>query len=162
NPDLTHGLFTPPLFLLLLHEARSRGTRRWLPRPTSRLLAGVAAAGGLALLLAASLYAVALDWTHPLAEYLSGLALSAALLAALALAASGDRRWQPWNWASLVAVGLWIMSLPLPPGTAARLTLELQLWVTDGVLTSLHWLGIAATRSGNIIDLGSTSVGVEE
>jgi exosortase/archaeosortase family protein len=40
--------------------------------------------------------------------------------------------------------------------------LQLQLTVTDGVLTSLHWLGIPATKTGNVIELARTSVGVEE
>lgn len=162
NPDLSHGLFTPVLFVVLLHESRTRGTRRWLPAIAARALAATAALAGIALLVTGSLYAIALDWTHPLAGYLTGLALSAGLVAALALASAADRRWQPWNWSAFVAIGLWVLSLPLPPGTAARLTLQLQLWVSDGVLTSLHWLGIAATRTGNIIDLGNTSVGVEE
>src|SRR5690606_39079118 len=54
------------------------------------------------------------------------------------------------------------LTTPLPPGTYSRLTLSLQLLVSEGVLRMLHLLGIAAIRHGNIIDLAHTSVGVEE
>lgn len=162
NPDLSHGLFTPLLFLVLLREAH-RGRVRWIPsRAWSAALALAFLAGGLALLALGSAFAVALDWTHPLARYLIGLALVAALAAALATAAAADRRWQPLNWPSVAAIVLWWLSLPLPPGTYARITLQLQLGVTEAVLTSLHWLGIPASRVGNIIELGHTSVGVED
>jgi exosortase/archaeosortase family protein len=62
----------------------------------------------------------------------------------------------------MVAAGLWLLATPIPPGTYTRLTLALQLWVSEGVLQTLHLLGIAAIRHGNIIDLANTSVGVEE
>ena len=31
NPDLSHGLFMPVIFLLLVYEARTTGTPRYLP-----------------------------------------------------------------------------------------------------------------------------------
>ncbi|HEY0944145.1 MAG TPA: exosortase/archaeosortase family protein [Opitutaceae bacterium] len=163
NPDLSHGLFMPVVFVLLIHEARTGGVRRYLP-PGPGLVAGVAAlaAGALLLFAVGALYAVALEWSHALVQCVVTGALvlgwSAALLA------GADQRVQlvPFNWSALVAIGLWQLSAPLPPGSYARLTLGLQLWVTENVLDALHLLGIPAHRSGNIIELAATSVGVEE
>jgi len=59
-------------------------------------------------------------------------------------------------------LGLWILSLPVPPGTYLRITLTLQFWVTDNVLSALLLLGIPAEQRGNIIQLANTTVGVEE
>ena len=61
-----------------------------------------------------------------------------------------------------VAIGLWLLSAPIPPGSYTRLTLGLQLMVTENVLRALHLLGIAADRHGNIIELATTTVGVED
>jgi exosortase/archaeosortase family protein len=55
-----------------------------------------------------------------------------------------------------------LLSAPIPPGTYTRLTLGLQLGVSEAVLRCLHLLGVAAVRHGNIIDLANTAVGVEE
>lgn len=163
NPDLSHGLFTPVLFLVLLRESRTRGAQRFLPGgPATWTAVGLCLAGGLALLVLGCLYAVALDWTHALVTFTLGGAVGLALLAALLTAASARIRLAPFNWAAIAAIVLWGLSVPLPPGTYARLTLQLQLGVTDGVLGSLHLLGIPATKNGNVIDLARTSVGVEE
>ena len=62
NPDLSHGLLMPAVFLVLLFESRSHGTERHLPvgfRMTSSVLGLLA--GGLLALLAAGLYAAAVD-----------------------------------------------------------------------------------------------------
>jgi exosortase len=163
NPDLSHGLFAPILFPLLIGESRRRGP--WRYPHDSALLAGARCAalvGGIALLGLAGLYAVAVEWTHPLVAFSLSLALSGLLLAAL-LGLSTDRvRAVPLNWTSLVAVGLWPLCSPLPPGMYSQLTLKLQFWVTHCVLECLHLLGIAASTTGNIIQLAHTSVGVEE
>jgi exosortase len=162
NPDLSHGFFMPLVFLVLLHESR-RGPPRYLP-------AGRAATGAVSLLLlagllvlcAGGLYAASLDWSHTLVAFMLTLAF-VLLLGASLVVFSGDMvRLVPFNWSALVAVGLWLLSAPLPPGSATRLALGLQLMVTNAVLHGLHLLGIAATRQGNIIDLATTSVGVEE
>src|SRR5207237_4001264 len=71
-------------------------------------------------------------------------------------------RLMPWTGSALVAIGLWLLSVPIPPGTYTRLTLGLQLWVSEAVLRALHLLGVAAIRHGNIIELARTTVGVEE
>jgi exosortase len=163
NPDLSHGIFTPILFIVLLRESRARGVPRFFSSSLGTCGAiSLCLAAALALLVIGCLYAVALDWTHALVIFTLGGAVGFALLAALVGAASAQVRLVPWNWAALAAVALWWLSVPLPPGTYARLTLQLQLWVTDGVLNSLHLLGIPATKNGNVIDLARTSVGVEE
>ncbi len=163
NPDLSHGLFAPVLFLLLLHESRRRGPWRWLPDTLClRVLRAVVLVAGLGLVCIAGLYAAAVEWTHPLVSLSLSLALSALLLAALLWLSTSRVRVLPFNWTSLVAVGLWPLCAPIPPGTYSRITLQLQFWVTDIVLNALHLLGVAASTSGNIILLAHTSVGVEE
>lgn len=163
NPDLSHGLFAPVVFALLVRESRRHGTPRWLPRGAARvagLLAVVAAAAlltGVAGLLAASV-----GWSHALVRFVLAVALAGCLLAALLVLAGDEVRAVPLNFASLTAIGLWILVTPLPHGTYARLTLSLQAAVTDGVLQALHLLGVPARQQGNIIELATTSVGVEE
>ena len=161
NPDLSHGLFAPLLFVLLINESRRRGPWRYPTDTTGlRLLRAGALTGGVAFVVIAGLYAATVEWTHPLVGLSLSLALSALLFAALLWFST--TRVMPLNWASLVAVALWPMCAPIPPGTYSLLTLQLQFWVTDIVLHSLHLLGVAATTSGNIIQLAHTSVGVEE
>ena len=69
-------------------------------------------------------------------------------------------RWLPFNWNSLVALGLWVLCAPIPPGTYSRLTLSLQLMVSENVLRALHLLGVGAVRQGNIIELATATVGI--
>ncbi len=162
NPDLSHGLFMPVVFLLLLHEARA-GTPRYLAAGTgNRVAFGFLLAGGLLALMTAGLYAAAVDWSHSLVNLSLTLSLVLFLAAAVLVFARDTVRLVPLNWTALAAIVLWLMSAPIPPGTYSRLTLSLQLWVSEGVLRSLHLLGIAAVRHGNIIDLANTAVGVEE
>ncbi|ATC62682.1 hypothetical protein CMV30_01140 [Nibricoccus aquaticus] len=163
NPDLSHGLFTPLIFFLLLHESRTRGTARWLPANalTTTALA-LALLIGLLLLALAGIYAAAVGWTHALVNFLAAFALCALLTAAWLAAAHARIRALPVNWPAAIAVSLWLLSAPIPPGTYTRLTQSLQLWVTDVVLSALHTLGIPALKNGNIIELATVSVGVEE
>ncbi|MET0262815.1 MAG: exosortase/archaeosortase family protein [Rariglobus sp.] len=163
NPDLSHGLFAPVLFGLLLMESRRRGPWRYPADSIGwRVARGALLATGLGFVGLAGLYAAAIDWTHPLVSLALALALSALLLGALLWLATSRVRAVPLNWSSLVAVCIWPLCAPLPPGTYSRLTLQLQFWVTDFVLQALHLLGVAASTSGNIIMLAHTSVGVEE
>ncbi|MBC8041752.1 MAG: exosortase/archaeosortase family protein [Opitutaceae bacterium] len=163
NPDLSHGLFAPVLFVLLLHDSRRHAPWRHPAENTRlRLLRTGALVLGLVFVSIAGLYAAAIDWTHSLVSLSLALALSALLAAALLWFSSDRVRALPLNWTTLVAVALWPLCAPIPPGTYTRLTLQLQFWVTDIVLNSLHLLGIAASTSGNIILLARTSVGVEE
>jgi exosortase len=163
NPDLSHGLFTPLIFLLLLNEARTRGTQRWLRSgvATTGFLA-VSLIGGLLLLGLAGVYAAAVGWTHSLVNFIAASALCALLAAAWIVFANEKIRALPFNWPAAVAIIVLFLSAPIPPGTYTALTLHLQLWVTDVVIFVLHTLGIPALKNGNIIELANVSVGVEE
>jgi exosortase len=162
NPDLSHGFFMPLVFLLLLHESR-RGTPRYLPATAcTRAGFGLLLAGGIAALVLAGLYAAAVDWSHALVNVMLALSLAFLLSAGVVVFASRSHGLVPLNWPAGVAVLLWLLVVPLPPGTYSALTLNLQMLVSEGVLRALHLLGIAAVRHGNIIDLANTSVGVEE
>ncbi|MFM8618484.1 MAG: exosortase/archaeosortase family protein [Opitutaceae bacterium] len=162
NPDLSHGYFVPLLFALLLAESRS-GTPRTV-RP------GIAAQAGLGALLLlalaavfiAGLYAATVYWSHAAVSLMLALGFALFVLAAGLVFASPDIALVRFNWPLFVAATLWILAAPLPPGTYSRLTLSLQLWVSESVLETLHLLGIAAARRGNIIDLVHATVGVEE
>ncbi len=163
NPDLSHGLFMPAIFLLLLHDSRHAGTRRFLP---AGVVSGTALAllltGGLLALSAAGLYAAALGWTHAVVNFMLTGALVLLLGAGLVGLAGDAVRFIPFNWSGGIALVLWGLSAPLPPGTYSRLTLSLQLWVSEYVLRALHLLGIPALRHGNVIELARGSVGIEE
>ncbi|MBI2516424.1 MAG: exosortase/archaeosortase family protein [Opitutae bacterium] len=163
NPDLSHGFFMPLIFGLLLWEARNHGTPRWLP--AGRLhLAAVASCLALALVTFAltGLLAASVGWSHALVNFVLTAALAAVLLAGLLVLSADNVRALPVNWISLTALSLWLLVAPIPPGTYARLTLGLQNSVTSGVLSALHLLGVPARQQGNIIELASVSVGVEE
>jgi exosortase len=112
--------------------------------------------------LVSSLFASAIDWTHTLVLFLLGGSMTGGLVAAWLFAASRPIRFVPFNYVAGVGIFLWLLSLPLPPGTYSNLTLTMQLWVSDRVLETLHLLGIPAIQSGNIIELARTSVGVED
>lgn len=163
NPDLSHGLFAPVLFVLLLHESRRRGPWRY-PTDTLvvRLTRGTALVCGLAAIVLAGLFAASVEWSHPLVGMSLAMALSGLLLGALLWLSSANVRVVPLNWTSFVAVAIWPLCAPFPPGLYSRITLQLQFWVTEIVLDALHLLGIAASTSGNIILLAHTTVGVEE
>ncbi len=162
NPDLSHGFFMPVIFAILVFEGRSGAARypRWSAAPRAGFAAALVA--GLLALVASGLYAATVDWSHALVNLMLALALAFFLGAALLVFSRRDVGLVPLNWTLLVACGLWVMTAPIPPGTYLRLTLALQLFVSEGVLRTLHLLGIAAVRHGNIIDLANTSVGVEE
>ena len=163
NPDLSHGLFAPVMFLLLLHEGRRRRPERYLEETTGlRVLRGFSIAGSLLFVCVAGLYAAAIEWAHSLVGFSLSLALSGLLLAALLWLSTNRVRALPFNWSTFVAVALWPLCAAIPPGTYSRLTFQLQSMVTEVVLALLHLLGIAASTSGNIIQLAHTSVGVEE
>ena len=118
NPDLSHGLFAPVLFLLLLHEGR-RHPAPYYP-PESRGLAvarGILLTLGVGLVFIAGLYAAAIDWSHALVGMALALALSSLLLAALLWLGTSRVRALPVNWTTLVAAGFWPLCAPIPPGT---------------------------------------------
>jgi exosortase len=163
NPDLSHGFFTPLIFLVLLEESRTRGTLRWLPAGRLLTAATVASALGCVLVFAlAGLLAASVGWSHALVSFLLAASLAGLLFTGLLCLADDRVRLVPFNWPSLVAIGLWLLASPLPLGTYTRLTLTLQGWVSGGVLECLHILGIPARQYGNIIQLANTTVGIEE
>ncbi|MBL9215523.1 MAG: exosortase/archaeosortase family protein [Opitutaceae bacterium] len=163
NPDLSHGFFAPVIFLLLLRESRRQGTRRWLaPGPAPAAAALLALLAGVGLFGLAGIFAASLGWTHAVVCVLLAGTLGGFLFSGLLVLADERVRVLPFNWVSLTAIFLWLLVAPLPDGTYARVTLSLQGWVTGGVLETLHFLGIPARQHGNIIELASTSVGVEE
>jgi len=163
NPELSHGLFMPLIFLLLLHESRTAGPARFLPArgATTVALAGLLATG-LAALATGGLFTAVLDWSHALVGFTLAFALVLILLAGLLVFASKPVRLVPFNWISFTAIFVWLLCAPIPPGTYMHLTLSLQLWVTRSVLATLHLFGIAAIRDGNLIELAGSTVGVEE
>lgn len=163
NPDLSHGFFTPILFILLLNESRRHGPFRLLPAGTPLwVICGLLVLASLGVLIIASLFASAMAWTHTMVLFLLGGSFTGALLATWLHSASRPVRIVPFNYVAGIAILLWILSLPLPPGTYGSLTLNLQLWVSERVLQALHLLGIPAIQNGNIIELPYTTVGVEE
>jgi exosortase len=163
NPDLSHGLFTPVIFLLLLREVRQhRAGRSIAESPLISGVRGLAVLAGVALVGVGGLFAAAVNWTHTLVGFSLALALAALLTASWLWLASERVRWLPLSWPVAVAVLLWPLSAPIPPGTYSRLSLQLQLWVTDVVVGVLHFMGIPAAKIGNIIELAHAQVGVEE
>lgn len=163
NPDLSHGLFMPAVFLLLLHESRSAGSPRFLrPGPASGTALVATLLLSLLALSAAGLYAAALGWSHAVVNFTLTASLALLLGAGIIGFAGTTVRLVPLNWNAAVALLLWALCAPIPPGTYSRLTLALQLWVSENVLRTLHLLGIAALRHGNVIELANGSVGVEE
>jgi len=83
NPDLSHGLFAPIVFALLIWEGARRGTQRWLA-PSRWLTAGAIALAllGFALFGAAGLLAATVGWGHALVNCVLALALVATWLGA--------------------------------------------------------------------------------
>ena len=163
NPDLSHGFFAPLIFLLLLWESRLHGTQRWLPpsRWVNFATVGVVTAGFLFFALA-GLLAASVAWTHALVLFVLTASLSCFLLGGLLILADERVRGWPINWISLTAIFLWLLVAPLPNGTYTRLTLGLQQGVTGAVFHTLHLFGIPARQHGNLIELATTTVGVEE
>ena len=163
NPDLSHGLFTPLIFLLLVNEARQRGPWRFLPE-SGKLYVLIAAmlCAGLTLLAVGGLYAAALGWTHALVGFSMACGLCTLLTALWLGYGSQSVALVPFNWPAAVAILIWLVSAPIPPGTYTRFTLTLQSWVTATVLQTLHLFGVPAARVGNVIELANIAVGVEE
>jgi exosortase len=163
NPDLSHGFFAPLVFFLLISECRRQGTQRWLPASTWSVAGqAVTLFTGLVLFALAGLFAASLAWNHALVLLLLASSACVFLLAALVILADERVRLVPFNWISFTAILLWVLVTPLPNGTYTRLTFGLQGLVTDSVMHTLHLLGIPAKQHGNVIELATTSVGVEE
>ena len=163
NADLSHGIFAPAIFLLLVYESRRLGTLRWLPATGGAFAALlIVLALGFTLFALAGVFAASLAWTHSAVCLLLAASLVCFLLAGLFILAGENVRMVPFNWISLTAIFLWLLVTPLPEGTYARLTLGLQRGVTGGVMQTLHLFGVPARQHGNIIELATTTVGIEE
>ncbi len=163
NPDLSHGLFAPVVFAVLLWEGSRQGKVRWVRSgPAAGLLLAAVLGASLAMAALGGLLAASVGWSHAVVRFALASAVSGFLLGALLVLASERVRAVPLNWATFTAVALWMLAAPLPTGTYASITLALQGWVTSGVLHALHILGIPARQMGNIIELAKTTVGVEE
>lgn len=163
NPDLSHGFFMPAVFLLLLYDSRASGTPRWIASGRGSLAALTALLlGSLLALFVSGLYAATLGWSHAVVNFTLTASLVLLLGAGLVGLSADSVRILPLNWNATVSLALWLLSAPLPTGTYARLTLNLQLWVSENVLRVLHLIGIAALRHGNVIELAQGRVGIEE
>ena len=163
NPDLSHGFFAPLIFVLLLGESRRAGAQHWLPSsPWSNVAVAGAVTAGFSLFALAGLLAASVAWTHALVLFVLAASLACFLLGGLFILADERVRVLPVNWISLTAIFLWVLVAPLPNGTYTRLTLSLQTGVTSAVFHTLHLLGIPARQHGNLIELASTTVGIEE
>lgn len=163
NADLSHGLVTPLLFGIAVHEARTRGVRRFLPpRPLYQAVFGALLTFALLVLVLAGLVAAALAWSNALVAFLIASSLSAILVAGLIAVSQLPQPWLPLNWPALVGCLLWLLSAPIPPGTYSRLSVSLQAGITRAVINTLHILGVPAQQVGNIIQLSTVRVGVEE
>lgn len=163
NPDLSHGLFAPAIFLLLGWEGTRTGPQRWLKASRwTPVFVAFASLLSFSMCALGGLLAASLGWSHSAVVFSLAASFACGLGAGLLAAADERVRAVPLNWTLLTAIGLWLLAAPLPSGTYARLTLGLQGWVTSSVLSALHILGIPARQIGNIIELANTSVGVEE
>ncbi|MFT3870621.1 MAG: exosortase/archaeosortase family protein [Nibricoccus sp.] len=163
NPDLPHGWFMPLVFILLIHEARTRGEMRFLTSGPWHLAAvSLCVVCGVGLLALGALYMAVLEWTHALVVLMMIGALCAFFCAIWLTCADERVRQLPFNWPAAAAIFLWLLSMPMPPGTYATLTQSLQGFVTSTVLNLLHLCGIAAVKQGNILQLTDVTVGVEE
>jgi exosortase len=113
-------------------------------------------------LSATGLSVAALTAQSPLSLWLGTVALCLLLTSAGLVAAHRAVRLLPFNACSGAMLVLIILSAPLPPGTQMRLTLELQMWVTEWVVRSLDFMGLAAHRLGAVIELPNGQVGVDD
>jgi exosortase len=162
DPDLSHGFLVPVACVLLLQFSRRTDGRGALRGRTSASLAACLGSAALAGFWVSGLFAANLDWSSALVDFTLAGSFALLLCAAIAAFADGRVALVPFNWASVAAAVIWALSSPIPPGTYTRLTLELQLWVSQSVMRTLDFMGIAAHREGNIIELARGSVGIEE
>ena len=163
GPDLSHGFVAPLLFLILLAESRGGSQPRFIRRSAVGSVAGsVSLALGALCVIVAGLYGSALGASHAMTCFLASGGLALLLLSAWMSLADENVGVVSFGWPAVVALALWPLSSPLPPGTYARLLLWLQGGVTGAVTDTLGLFGIAAYRDGNVIELARTRVGVSE
>lgn len=164
HPDYSHGFFALPAFWLLLHQswkARSELSLH-LPFTAIAFTVPVLLVATIAVFALGCALALPLERTHYLVTFLLASATTLFLFALLLTANASRPAPVPVNWHSLTAVCIWAICTPLPPGTYSRLSLSMQEMVTGWVLKTVHFLNVPAERTGNIIHLATTRVGVEE
>lgn len=163
NPELSHGYFAVPVVWMLWRRSREdAGTRPGLRGRDQFIVIVALGVLGAAAALMATVYAVALGWTASTTLFLLSLVAACGVGVAGFLAAGRAVRWVVFGWPAVVIPAVILLSAPLPPATSARLTGGLQEAITVGVVGTLRLAGVPALRAGNVINLGNTSVGVEE
>jgi len=153
NPQYDYGYVVPLLGAVLLW-------RRWPERPSpsagNSVLMGWVAAASLFWLLPLNLFFQAnpewrlLYWFHGLLV----LILSFCLL----YRAGG------WNWAGFFAPPLvfMVIAIPWPTGLEQAVIQHLMRFVAGLTVGVVGWLGIPAMQHGNLIEVGTGVVGIDE
>ena len=163
NPDLSHGVFMPVICVFLLWQSRNDGTGRYPPRPALPARHGASGRGGRGRPGSwLGFYAAALDWSHALVTVPRQRPRPLLLGWRSGRRRRADPGWFPSAGAECRGRLPQPLRAPIPPGTYSRLTASLQLWISTQVVHALHLLGVAAYRTGNIIELANTRVGIEE
>lgn len=132
---------------------------RWRDRPPAAPDGRTGLIGWLAasvlLLILWILHVAAPDWR------LCGLGLAAVAVGVglLWLKAAGGCRWVGHFGG---AVGFLVLAAPWPSGLEAAVTRPLMAANAGLALEVLHWLGVPAVRSGSLISLPGSTLGVEE
>ena len=154
NPQYAYGWTVPALSLFLLWEC-------WITRPAPAPAGGRSAAFFLAGILAACLLPTRLvleatpDWRlaqWALAAEVIGLSLCAVQLA-------GGRSWLR-HFAFPIAFIL--VAVPWPVKIEQALIQTLTEWVTELTVGGLNFCAIPAFRQGNLIEISTGTLGVEE
>ncbi len=154
NPQYAYGWGVPALALYLFW-------RRWRDRPaptppTSRAALGLAGAVlALPLLPLRLVQEANPDWR--LVSWAGGLAVIGLILVGLGLAGGS-----PWVRHFTVAVGFLLLAVPWPSLVENALTQGLMRGVAALSVECLNWAGVPALRQGNLIQLNTTVLGINE
>jgi exosortase len=154
NPQYAYGWVVPLLALYLFGE-------RWKDRPAARpgrsRWGHLALAGGIALLLfpARLVEEAAPDWR--LVSWALALAVVALSLEAIFFAGG-----KPWLRHFAFPVCFFLVAVPWPVPFEHALVQQLMRWVASFCVEALSFWGIPAVQQGNVIQISSGVVGVEE
>lgn len=158
NPQYSYGWTVPFLALYLFF-------RQWMTRPPARApsagssmrFATIAACAGLLLaqLPLRWLQEANPDW-RPLGSLVAGDFVALALLTAFLLGGG------PWLRQFAFPALFLLVAVPWPERFETACVQELMRVVTAAVVESLDWFGIAAVQQGNLIQVSSGLIGVEE
>lgn len=163
SAELSHGWLAPLCTIALSWESRREPdffatSPAWIRSGT--LWTGVICGSFLAVI--AGYAALAQGLSHPQTAFLVGATTASFLSVTAMTLARTSRPFVAMNGASLAGAALWIFVAPLPSGSLASLTLSLQNGITTAAVAVLHLFGFPAIRHGNIIELSTAMVGVEE